>query len=176
MRKTHIWVIIASALLIIIGVGVTVAYLVASSNTVRNTFTVGFVDIELRETTKEYKIIPGATVEKDPIITVKKGSERCWLFVKVEKTGDFDAYCTYQIADGWYALAGHSGVYYREVGHALADMPFGVLKDNCIQIGENISEGQLELITENPILKFTAYAAQGDSLDSAHVAWQLFEE
>ena len=176
MRKAHIWVMIASALLLVISVGITVAYLIASSNTVKNTFTIGFVDIELNETTREYKIIPGATVHKDPTVTVKKDSENCWLFVKIEKTGNFDAYCTYQIADGWLALAGHSGVYYREVPHALEDMPFEVLKDNCVKIGENISEGQLEGITEKPKLKFTAYAAQGDSIDTAHIAWQLFGE
>lgn len=174
MRKSHISLIIAAALVMLLGVGVTVAYLVTSSNVVKNTFTVGFVDITLTETTgKEYKIIPGATVAKDPTITVVENSEECWLFVSVEKTDPFDTFCNYEMSDGWTALAGHSGIYYRKVGRALQNMSFQVLKDNCVLIYDTVTEELLNTVTNNPILKFTAYAAQSDGFETAHEAWQI---
>ena len=79
------------ALVLVIGcaVGGTVAWLTAQTGPVVNTFTYGDIDITLGETTgNNYKIIPGVDIEKDPKVTVKKGSEACWLFVKVKKEGD----------------------------------------------------------------------------------------
>ena len=72
-------------------------------------------DVTLTETEEEYKMVPGYTIHKDPKTTVVKGSEECYLFVKVEKSANFDSYMTYEMADGWTALEGVEGVYYREV-------------------------------------------------------------
>lgn len=174
MKKSNILLMILSAILLIFGIGVTVALLSSSSNMVKNTFTVGHVDITLTETTgEEYKIIPGATVSKDPTITVTKDSEACWLFVNIEKEGAFDTFCTYEIGDGWTALAGHSGVYYRKVEHTTKNIAFPVLKNNRILIHGTVTEELLNTITENPKLKFTAYAAQSDGFETAHDAWQI---
>lgn len=174
MRKSHIWLIVASVLLLTLSVGVTIAYLVSSSNTVKNTFTYGAVSITLAETTGgEYKTTPGVAVAKDPAVTVIAGSEACWLFVRVEKTGTFDAFCTYEIGDGWTALAGHNGVYYRLVARSSENAVFQVLKNDCILIKDTLTEEQLNAVTENPTLQITAYAAQSDGLDTAHNAWQI---
>ena len=93
------------ALVLVIGcaVGGTVAWLVSSTDPVVNTFTYGDINITLSETTgNDYKIIPGVNIGKDPKVTVKKDSEACWLFVKVEKAGTFGANkVTYSIATGW---------------------------------------------------------------------------
>lgn len=82
------------ALVLVIGcvAGGTVAWLVAKTDTVVNTFTYGNINIALAETTgTNYKVIPGTVIEKDPKVTVKAGSEACWLFVKVEESGTFVA-------------------------------------------------------------------------------------
>lgn len=174
MRKIHIWLIVISFFLLILGVGTTVSYLVSSSKTVKNTFTIGFVDITLTETTGEtYKIIPGAVVDKDPTVTVKKNSEECWLFVKIEKAGTFDTFCTYEVAEGWTALAGHDGVYYRKVEDQNQNTAFPILKDDRILVKDTVTEELLSTITKNPTLKFTAYAAQSSGLETAHDAWQI---
>jgi hypothetical protein len=159
---------------VILSVEVTVAYLVSSSNTVENTFTVGAVSITLKETTgTEYKMIPGATVAKDPAVTVLANSEACWLFVKLEKTGAFDTFCTYAIGDGWTELAGHHGVYYRQVEHSSENQVFPVLKNDSILIRDTLTEELLNTVTENPTLKLTAYAVQSDGMETAHIAWQI---
>ena len=78
----------------------TLAFLQDSTRTITNTFTVGKVVITLDEAkvdeygvpvspaervkTNEYKLIPGKTYTKDPIIHVDDESEKCWLFVKIE--------------------------------------------------------------------------------------------
>ena len=82
------------ALVLVLGcaVGGTVAWLVAKTDPVVNTFTYGDINITLTETTgDDYKIIPGVDIGKDPKVTVKAGSEACWLFVKVEEEGTFVA-------------------------------------------------------------------------------------
>ena len=126
------------ALVLVIGcvAGGTVAWLVATTDSVTNTFTYGDINIELAETkpvNQQAKIIPGVDIEKDPKVTVKANSEACWLFVKVEKTGTFvDGKVTYAIADDWTKLTGVDSVdnvYYREVGAVTADTSYYVLKN-----------------------------------------------
>ena len=176
MRKSHIWLIIMAVLLAVVGVGVTVALLVASSKPVVNTFTIGGVKITLTETTTEYKLTPGATVAKDPTVTVLANSEKSWLFVKVEKEQDFDAYCTYELQDGWTALEGHSGIYYQLVEKSSENQAFPVLKNNCVLVKDTLTEEQLNAITANPTLTVTAYAIQDDGLGTATAAWQALNQ
>jgi len=172
MRKSLIGLIIALALLLAVSVGCTVALLVSSSNPVVNTFTVGGVDITLMETTSEYKMTPGVTVPKDPTVTVLANSEKCWLFVKVEKENDFDTYCTYEIQDGWTALEGQAGVFYLMVEKSSANQSFPVLKNNSVRIRDTLTEEQLNAITVNPTLTVTAYAVQSDGFATPAAAWQ----
>lgn len=177
MRKKGLIAIILSAVLLAVGIGVTIAYLIASSNIVKNTFTVGSVDITLSETTgEEYKIIPGATIQKNPTVSVLADSEECWLFIKIEKEAAFDAFCDYAVADGWIALAGHNGIYYQTVGRSDRNTVFKVLKDNSIFIKDTVTESMLDSLGDNPILKFTAYAVQCEGVDSAHEAWQILAQ
>jgi hypothetical protein len=176
MRKSHIWLIIATVLVVVVSVGVTVALLVASSKPVINTFTIGGVSITLTETTTEYKMAPGVTVAKDPTVTVLANSERSWLFVKVEKTNDFDTFCTYEIQDGWTALEGQAGVYYKLVETSTSDQRFPVLKNNCVHIKDTLTEEQLNAVTVNPTLVVTAYAIQDDGLETAAAAWRALNQ
>lgn len=166
------------ALVLVIGcaVGGTVAWLVSSTDAVVNTFTYGDINITLSETTGDsYKIIPGVNIGKDPKVTVKKDSEACWLFVKVEEEGTFVAdKVTYSIADGWTQGDGTkipANVYYRAVDAVTSDTDFAVLKDNKIYVSEELSKSDIQSITAQPKLTFTAYAVQKDGIADADTAW-----
>ena len=177
MRKSHRWLIAALAVILVVGVGVTVALLVSSTNPIVNTFTFGGVNITLTETTgTEYTMTPGVPVKKDPTVTVLADSETSWLFVKVDKQHNFDAFCVYEMEDGWTALDGQEGVYGRLVEKSMADQVFPVLKDNRILVRDTVTEEQLAAVSERPTLTFTAYAIQGDSLTNAADAWRTLNQ
>ena len=163
------------ALVLVLGcaLGGTVAWLVAKSDPVVNTFTYGDININLEETTgSSYTIIPGVDIAKDSKVTVKANSEACWLFVKVEETGTFvDGKVTYSVADGWTALTGQPGVYYREVGAVTADTDFYVLKDNVVKVSDTLTKDDIKDISTGPTLTFTAYAVQKDGIADAATAW-----
>ena len=169
---------LAVTLLIGCAIGGTVAWLTANTAPVVNTFTYGDINIELTETkpeNKQAKIIPGVDIEKDPKVTVEGGSEDCWLFVKVEKTGTFvDGKVTYSIDNGWTQLTGVTGVenvYYREVGAVTTDTDYYVLKDNKVYVKDTLTKEDIKNITTQPKLTFTAYAVQKDGIDTAAAAW-----
>lgn len=167
---------LAVTLLIGCAIGGTVAWLTAKTDSVTNTFTYGDINITLAETTgNDYKIIPGVNIGKNPEVTVKKDSEACWLFVKVEEEGTFVANkVTYSIADGWTKGDGAkipANVYYRAVDAVKNDTDFAVLKDNKIYVSEELSKSDIQSITAQPKLTFTAYAVQKDGISTAADAW-----
>lgn len=103
--------VIAIAMLLVVGsVLGTLAYL-TSTDSVKNTFTVGKVAITLDEAkvdangkaltgeqaervkANSYKLMPGHTYDKDPQVTVKAGSELSYikLVVTIEDANDADA-------------------------------------------------------------------------------------
>lgn len=172
------------ALVLVIGcvAGGTVAWLVAKTDTVTNTFTYGKIDIALAETTgKDYKIIPGTNIAKDPKVTVAADSEACWLFVKVEETGTFVAdKVTYAIATSWTQGDGTeipSNVYYREVSaeDAKTGVNYYVLAGNAtypngvITVSADLTKENIP--AANPTLKITAYAVQQENIADAATAW-----
>lgn len=170
------------ALVLVVGcaVGGTIAWLTATTDPVVNTFTYGKINIELTETKPENKqatIIPGVNISKDPKVTVKAGSEACWLFVKVGEANwptftDKDGRkVSYTIATGWAELPGVAGVYYREVNAVTADTDFYVLKDNMVTVSEELTKAEVNGITTQPTLTFTAYAVQKDGISTAAEAW-----
>lgn len=173
------------ALVLVIGcvAGGTVAWLVAKTDTVVNTFTYGNINIALAENTgKDYKIIPGTNIVKDPKVTVTAGSEACWLFVKVEEVGAISTITTdpvhYAIDTGWAQLKDKdgkdvSGVYYRLVDAVDNDTAFNVLKDNKIIVsGELTKETINGYAVQQPTLTFTAYAVQKENIADAKTAWE----
>lgn len=173
------------ALVLVIGcvAGGTVAWLVATTDTVTNTFTYGNINIDLTETTgTSYKIIPGTNIAKDPKVTVAADSEACWLFVKVEETGTFVAdKVTYAIANGWTQGDGTeipSNVYYRAVSaeDANTGVSYYVLAGNAtypngvITVSADLTKENIP--AANPTLKITAYAVQQENIANAKTAWE----
>lgn len=186
--------VLVLALALIVGVagGATFAWLTAKTDPVVNTFTYGDINIDLAESTgSDYKIIPGVDIAKDPKVTVKAGSEACWLFVKVEEENwpefadgageNTVRKVKYDIADGWTKGDGTdipANVYYREVDAVTADTEFYVLKGNdtyqngVITVSDTLTKIDISRIsTIKPKLSITAYAIQKDGMDSAAQAW-----
>ena len=164
------------ALVLVIGcaVGGTIAWLTAQTDPVVNTFTYGDINITLSETTGDrYKIIPGVNIDKDPKVTVKKDSEACWLFVKVEQTGTFVANkVTYAIDNSWTALPGVDGVYYRQVDSVTENTAFSVLEGDKITVLDTLTKDDIkDIAASHPTLKITAYAVQKAGIDTAADAW-----
>lgn len=166
MKKKIMTIIMAAVLIIGCSVGVTLAWLKDSSGPITNTFTLGKVEIELEETTggndKVYKMVPGAEIQKDPIVTVETGSEDCWLFVKVEESQDLKQFIDYSIASGWNGLTGTSGVYYRKVLANDTEHSFNILDGNKVLVLDTVTKEMMSELDGNsiPSLTFTAYAIQ----------------
>ena len=137
-KKKLLTLIVSTSLITGCILGGTLAWLTDKTNPITNTFTIGNVDIDLKEETGEtYKMIPGVVLPKDPTVIVEAGSEACWLFVKVEeseiiipadsasetpmpKAYTFSDFITYDVKSEWTELSAENGVYYRSV-ESLAD-------------------------------------------------------
>ncbi len=174
--KKKLTTVLAIVLVVALSVAGTYAYLTDKTDAVENTFTVGNVDIKLAETTGDsYKMVPGTTIDKDPKVTVEANSEDCWLFVKVEKSANFDDFLTCNMAEGWTALDGVNGVFYRQVAASGTDQDFAVLANNKVSVKSDVTKDMMDAIKEgtatNPTLTFTAYACQTAGINTAAAAW-----
>lgn len=166
-------------------IGTTMAWLTDTTTPITNTFTVGDINLSLDETTGDtYKMTPKSTIAKNPIVTVTKGSENCYVFVKVEKT-NFQSFMSYEMDPAWTALADVDNVFYAQADslEAVQDVTFHVLKDDQILISDGMTKDYVDNYTEGnaPKLTITAYAIQSaglsdvnsDSTIDAKDAWQL---
>lgn len=181
--KRKLIIALALCLALALGIGGTMAYLTATTGPVVNTFTIGNVGLELKETkgtldangNHQFKMVPGNTIDKDPTVTVTVGSENCWLFVKLVKANNFDAYLTYDMAEGWTELdkVQHPGVYYREVKQADTFRSFSVLKGDQVTVNTNVENFQSatgESFTQ-PTLTISAAAIQQANIANAKTAY-----
>lgn len=179
-KSFNLAALVAVILAILCTVGGTLAWIVSVPDPVVNTFTYGEIEITLEETDSPideendpedqntYMMAPGIEIKKDPIVTVKAGSEACWLFVKLDESENFEEFMTYAIADGWAPLTGEEGVYYRKVEASDKDVVFSVLKDDQVEVkGEpDVTDEMLNDLGSDdgenpyPTLDITAYAVQ----------------
>ena len=134
--------LVGCALLLVTASVVGTYAVLTSTATITNTFTAGNVSITLKESSviDSYKLIPGKTYTKDPVITVVDGSESCWLFVKVVNgiagaeiapddtaaEGETETIAEQMAANGWKLRTGSSNVYYKENTVALAATVFSL--------------------------------------------------
>lgn len=175
-KKTVIAIICAICILSV-GIGATVAFITSLAGPVNAVFVIGKIDLSFSETTgSSYKLVPGKVIAKDPTVTVGKGSESCWVFVKINESDNFDDYLTYAVADGWLPLGGQEGVYYREVAEAEAELVYPVLRDNSITVSDRLTAEKMSAITASPTLSFRAYAVQRLKVETAADAWRLITE
>ena len=193
LRNRRIAMTVALVLVVALAsIGGTIAWLTDKTDPVTNTFTVGDINIELTETPNadsndpdtendhwEAKLVPGSKYAKDPKVTVKANSEKCWLFVEVTTTGSIQ-YIDYAInTDGWTQGTGADGngiptnVYYRIVDTSNTDTSYYMLTDKAVRstadntvngsvmIKENLTKDIIDSETFTaPSITFKAYACQ----------------
>lgn len=179
-------VFVMLALTMVVGCAVdgTVAWLVSESESSVSTFTLGDINIKLtgESESQPLKIIPGVEIKRSLKVTVEPNSEACWLFVKVEGTnwshfpdanGTAKVSYSVDVQNGWIALSGHPGVYYREV--SAEDAKTGMVYDvNCnVTVSQMLTKAEVDSIASGtqPQLSFTAYAVQYDGIGDAATAW-----
>lgn len=193
MKKKTVALLMACVMLMGVAIGGTLAWLTASTKEVTNTFTDSDINITLSESSasKEFQMIPGHIISKDPKVTVAKNSEACWLFIKITEstTPALKDYIEYELASGWQevsdnTLASNVKVYARQVGKASAEQPFNILKDNQVQVSVEVDKDMMDAIDADneakPTLSFDACAVQlykslddpfGESEAYAKVVW-----
>ncbi len=176
---------LCAVLLVAASVLGTMAYLTDSKD-VKNTFTVGNVTITMDETdvdgstpnkerdqANSYKLLPGHTYTKDPIIHVDANSEDCYLFVKVDNQiaaieADGNTTVAAQMAaKGWKAVEGKDGIYVY-VGTTAA--PVAVKANDNVTVFEQLViagtvNGDTLKAYENKTITVTAYAVQKDGFE-----------
>ena len=188
-------------LLCAISIGATIAYL-TDTEAVTNTFVVGKVEISLDESDvyefgqenipagkthgekidnairvqeNEYKLFPGKTYDKDPIVHVNAESEDCYVFVQVLNeiaAIEDDTTIANQIAaNGWTKLAGETvegDVYYKVSNKADTDRELEVFQ--TVKIKSTVDNTTLAAYAAKTV-KVTAYAIQKDGFADASAAW-----
>lgn len=183
MKKKILAACLVVCLLATAVIGTTLAYFTDKTQTKTNTFTMGNVDIELAEKQwdEEYPegiahVQPSQQITKDPTVTVVKGSEDCYVFVKLEKGTNVDKYLSYSIDTGdtgWTPLGeDYEGIYYRSyTTDTENDVPYTVLTNNQVTVKPDVA-GVAE--GDDLTLSFTAYAIQSYGFESAEQAWTAY--
>ena len=201
---------LCAVLLVTASVLGTMAYL-TSNDEVVNTFSVGSVAIKLDEAkanpdgtlvegadrvkANSYKLLPGHTYNKDPMVTVLKGSESSYIKMTVTftKAAQLDEIFAPNGADmtrifngydrtNWIAkgntenAADNTRTYefwYKEaVAAPDADVALDALFDS-ITVPGSITNDQLKAI-EGMTITVNAYAIQADGFTNAAEAWEKF--
>ena len=163
--------LLALVLVLGIAIGGTIAWLTDTTDAVVNTFTSSDVDIDLTETDtdKNFQMIPGCTIAKDPTVTVDTDSEDCYVFVQITEDlnaweafgDDFKDYLGYTIAAGWSEL--EPGVYYREVAKNANERTFSVLDGDKVIVSGDVTKAMMDALDEKadyPTLTVQAFAIQ----------------
>ena len=184
MKKKSLALLVALVLAIGCVIGGTLAWLTAETGAVVNTFSTSDIEVKLEETKgttvtggKEFKMIPGYELEKDPKAWVVAGSEDCYLFVKLDWANNTytsgetaKSYLDWAIADGWEPVTSETNVYYRTVTSAQmssdngATNAYPVLAGNKVTVNGEITKEQMNALDAEdavkPTLTITAYASQ----------------
>ena len=196
MKKSKaILMVVCAMLLVAASVMGTLAYL-TSTATVTNTFSVGNVVITLdekdvdnstpdaeRDIRNSYKLMPGHTYDKDPIVHVDAASEDCYLFVKVvneiasiEAAGDTTV-AAQMAAKGWTCIDTTNGIYVYGTAtaptkvQASANVPVF----DTFTVADTVNNATLETYAGKTIV-VTAYAIQADGFEGKPAAdiWAEF--
>lgn len=180
MKKKTVALLLALVLVFGVAAGGTLAWLTAQTSEVKNTFTYGDINIELTETTSGYKVVPGATDSKDPTIKVTAGSEKCYVYAKVENTVKMDGtvVATPNINAGNWILVGEKDDvklyrYKTVVDAAKAEAQLSVFTE--VSYADTITKDKIAAVAGGQIT-ITAYAHQSEytnqgTADAAAIDW-----
>ena len=178
---------LAALLLVAVAVGGTMAWLVDKTENVVNTFTTSNINIDLDEVqeNRSFKMVPGATIAKQPYVTVKADSEACYVFVKVTAENT-DKYIDYDIDTGiWSPLNNVNNVWYKQLDATTADTNYDILLNDSVTVLDTVTNTDMDAAKANPPkLTFTAYACQVANLTDQdkdedvdiYDAWKLAQD
>ena len=174
MKKRTVALVLAIVLVFAVAVGGTVAYLTSTAN-VKNTFTVGSVDIKLDEakvntagvvqgtdrvTANDYKLMPGHTYTKDPTVTVLEGSEESYVRMKVtfNNAAAIIAMCTDPEFEGEVTGVENAFPLIRMVNFVEANAAKwdGIIPDNMVETDEMLNNPKY-FVEGNDTLTFYFY-------------------
>ncbi len=126
-KKSLLMMMVTICLIAVVGVGATLAYLSDATNVMTNTFTVGSgIDVKQDESDEstpdddtdrteegnDYTdILPGATLVKDPTVTVFGNSSDCYVFMELKGADALTAQeFTFEgFNDSWKKVTGEEG-------------------------------------------------------------------
>ena len=131
---------------------------------------------DVRVPSNEYKVIPGATVAKDPTVHVEVGSEKCYVYVAVQNNLVIGAntVASYTPNSDWEEvgkIADKNVTIYKYVkGDGIVDassarQSLTPVFEEVTFDGENITLGNKDSLDGKTIV-IKAYAHQSESLDS----------
>ena len=183
MKKKIVSVCLVVRLLATAIIGTTLASFTDETEVVNNTFTTGNVTIDLDEakvdeygvkvdpaervTANSYKLVPSATYTKDPTVHVAKGSEPCYVYVKITNS-IAELIAPLAIKAGWAPMDG--GLYYwNEVVDARENaVDLTVFESFTVNKDANLSE-----VSAEDAITVQAFAVQtsGD-FANAEAAWK----
>lgn len=171
---------VAALLLVAVAVGGTMAYLTATAGNVVNTFEPSTIAIDINEhdanaavtKTNTYKMVPGAVLNKDPYVTVKKNSEASYVFVEIIKSATYDDYMLdYTVdKDRWTLVAENdtTRVYVTEQNATTADTDIAILDPQTVTVNPDVTKKMMDDMiagtVAEPTLTFKAYAIQSENL------------
>ncbi len=185
--KKKLTTVLAIVLVVALSVAGTYAYLTDKTATIKNTFTVGNVNIALTETWNtdtnndnepdawQAQLIPGKKYLKDPVVTVEPGSEKCYLFVRFDEIGNPADYLTYTStlteANGWTKGTGTipENVWYRVVDKNATNNAFHLLDKDTVTVKDNVTNDNMADAAKAELV-YTAYACQFEGMTAAQ-AW-----
>ena len=211
-KKKALLMVLCAVMLVLVSVMGTMAYL-TSHDTVTNTFTVGNVKITLDEAkvdangtaitgdaaervkANSYKLLPGHTYNKDPMVTVLKGSESSYIKMTVTftKAAELDAIFAPDGANMISIFNGYDSTnwtakdvtkdtenntrtyefWYKEaVAAPDGDVALDALFDS-ITVPGTITNDQLKTI-EGMTITVNAYAIQADGFNTPEAAWAAY--
>ena len=211
MKKTKVLLTLACAILLVAAsVMGTLAYL-TSTDEVKNTFTVGNVQIKLDEAkanldgtlvedvdrvqANSYKLLPGHTYNKDPMVTVLANSEESYvkMTVTLSHASELEAIFGGEGADLTQIFTGYESTkwtykscsrdtvnntrtyefwYYTTVTPGTADKALEPLFTHVVVPG-TITNAQLATLADMTIT-VNAHAIQADGFTSAEAAWDAY--
>lgn len=180
-KKKILTLVLALALVATCAIGGTVAYLI-DTKTATNTFTIGNIDIELKNSeiaASGTKFVPGQPITANTQVSVKAGSEACYLFIKVTEENNTVStnvkVINYTLnMEGWTAVNGVTGYYYREVNKPESASSFDVFSQ--VTVNANLTKGNVDSITTNPSIVIKAAAIQKDYVGELHEAFNKLPE
>lgn len=140
------------------------------------------VEPEARTTTNEYKLVPGQTYTKDPTVHVANDSEDSYIFVKVQNDiADFEAATVEdgytniaaQIkANGWIALSGHEGIYYKVFEQPESEDGYtDLVVFEEFKLADDAQDVEGWDTIDQQQITIKAYAVQKEGFASAEAAW-----